>query len=130
MKKLLLIILLINFMSPVFAFEDYMIVSKIPVKSVAVENNKIINVNPLFTIDNEKKIIILSPISTGKTKITVNTIEDEKIIEVKITNKKTSLKPQEGFEYFQMDDPPFEIEIPEPPAVIDIPTPLTTGGHN
>ena len=130
MKKILLTILLINFMLPAFAFEDYMIVSKTPVKSVTAENNKIVEDKPVFTIDNEKKILILTPVSSGKTKIIVNTTEGEKIFDIKITDKKTTIKPQEGFEYFQIDNPPEEIEIPEPPEAIDVPQPPNERGNS
>ena len=130
MKKILLTILLINFMLPAFAFEDYMIVSKTPVKSVTAENNKIVEVEPVFTIDNEKKIIILTPVSTGKTKIIINTAEGKKILDIKITDKKTTIKSDEGFEYFQIDNPPGEIEIPEPPETIDIPQPPNERGNS
>ena len=130
MKKIISTILLINFMLPAFAFEDYMIVSKTPVKSVTAENNKIVEVKPVFTIDNEKKIIILTPISSGKTKIIVNTTEGEKIFDIKITDKKTTIKSDEGFEYFQIDNPPEEIEIPEPPETIDVPQPPNERGNS
>ena len=49
----------------------------------------------------------------------INTADGEKIIDVKITDKKTTIKPEEGFEYFEMDIPPEEIEIPEPPFIPD-----------
>lgn len=119
MKKILLTILFINFMLPALAFEDYMIVSNSIVKSIAVGNDKILDAKPVYTIDNEKKIIILTPLSEGKTKLLINTADGEKIIDVKITDKKTTIKPEEGFEYFEMDIPPEEIEIPEPPFIPD-----------
>lgn len=106
-------------MLPALAFEDYMIVSNSIVKSIAVENDKILDAKPVYTIDNEKKIIILTPLSEGKTKLLINTADGEKIIDVKITDKKTTIKPEEGFEYFEMDIPPEEIEIPEPPFIPD-----------
>ncbi len=117
MKKFLLTILLINCMLPALAFEDYMIISNSIVKSITVENNEILDAKPVYTIDNEKKIIILTPLKEGKTKIFITTIDSEKIIDVKITDKQTTLKPEEGFEYFEIDIPPEEIEIPEPPLV-------------
>lgn len=104
-------------MLPALAFEDYMIISNSIVKSITVENNEILDAKPVYTIDNEKKIIILTPLKEGKTKIFITTIDSEKIIDVKITDKQTTLKPEEGFEYFEIDIPPEEIEIPEPPLV-------------
>lgn len=116
MKKFILTILLINIIQPALAFEDYMIVSNSIVKSVTVQNKNIIEAQPVFTISNEKKIIILTPLAEGKTDIIINTSDGEKILNVKITDKKTFIKPAEGFEYFQMDNPPDVIEIPEPPV--------------
>ena len=130
MKKIISTFLLMNCILPAFAFEDYMLVSEAPVKSVMVENNKILEAKPVFTIDNQKKIIILTPVSSGKTKVILTTAEGEKILDIKITDKKTTIKPQEGFEYFQIDTPPEEIEIPEPPEAIDLPLPPDNGGKN
>ena len=74
MKKFILTILLINIIQPALAFEDYMIVSNSIVKSVTVQNKNIIEAQPVFTISNEKKIIILTPLAEGKTDIIINTI--------------------------------------------------------
>ncbi len=125
MKKILLTVLLSTM--PVYAFEDYMIISTSPVKSVTVQNQDIINVKPVFTIDNEKKIIIVTPKSKGKTKINVNLYDSEKTIDVKVTEDSTTLKPQNGFNYFLMDTPPQKPEIPLPPANSILPTPPKGG---
>lgn len=42
-----------------FAFEDYLIMSSVPVKSVVSQDNEIITAVPVFTIDNAKQTIIL-----------------------------------------------------------------------
>ncbi len=129
MKKILLTILLTNLILPAFSFEDYIIISKTPVKSVTTENIGVVEAKPVFTIDNKKKLIILTPISTGKGKIIVTTTDGKKeILNVKIADKKTDIKPHEGFRYFRISPPPEGIEIPKPPAAIDIPQPLRGNG--
>lgn len=117
MKKLLITILLICNISPAIAFENYMILSESPIKSVSTQNNIVI-AKPIFTINNEKKIVILTPQKTGKTKIFIKLTDgNENIIEVKVTNKKTDIKELKGFEYFTMDMPPDKIDIPLPPKL-------------
>ncbi|MBQ8168544.1 hypothetical protein IJZ97_03915 [bacterium] len=125
MKKILLTILLTAL--PACAFEDYMIISSVPVKSVSVENSEILQAQPLFTIDNQKKVIIVTPKSKGKTKINVNFFDGTKTLDVKVYENKTMIKPQEGFNYFLMDFPPQEPYIPLPPANLILPEPPKGG---
>ena len=54
MKKILLTILLLS--TPASAFEDYMVISNQPVKSVSVQNPEVLDSSVLLTIDNQKKI--------------------------------------------------------------------------
>lgn len=114
MKKLLITILLMT--SPAFAYENYMIISDVPIKSVYVENDKILDAKPVFTISNEKKILILTPKNTGKTKIFVDLNENSKILDVDVTKKITKIKPEKGFDYFAIDEPPKGIELLPPPG--------------
>ncbi len=121
MKKLLLTLLILN--SPVQAFENYMIISSSPVKSVTVQNKEILDADPVFTIDNQKKVIVITPKSKGKTKIHVELFDNTKTIDIKIEKDKTLIKPQEGFNYFSVDIPPEEYIIPLPPANEILPEP-------
>ena len=116
MKKFLTIIILFNTTLPALSFEDLMIISKSPVKKVSVQDEAIVNVRPVFTIYNEKKILLVTPIKTGKTKIITDTTDGQEILEINISKKKTNVKPNEKFDYFSMDMPPEAIEIPEPPT--------------
>jgi len=125
MKKILLTILLT--VTPAYAFEEYMIISNMPVKSVTVQNPEIVKVQPVFTIDNEKKIIILTPLTNGKTKINIERVNDKKTLEVKISEDLTKIKPQDGFNYFSIDIPPENFIIPLPPANEILPKPPKGG---
>lgn len=121
MKKLLLTLLILS--APVQAFENYMIISSSPVKSVTVENSKILDADPVFTIDNQKKIIVITPKSKGKTKINIDLFDNEKTIDIKIEKEKTIIKSLDGFNYFPVDIPPEEFLIPLPPANAILPEP-------
>lgn len=114
MKRLLTILLLTA--TPACAFEDYMIISNSPVRAIIVENPEILNARPIFTIENEKKIILVTPQAKGKTRILVDLFGATKNIEVKVENNSTKLKPQEGFNYFVMDIPPQELPLALPPT--------------
>ena len=114
---------------PAAAFENYMIISNTPVKSVAVKDPEIADVIPVFTIDNQKKILLLKSKKKGSTKLFVKYTTEEKVLEVKVTAKSTKIKPVDGFEYFVMDEPPAEIEIPAPPANPVIPPPVIKDGE-
>lgn len=121
MKKLILTILLTT--TPACAFEDYMIISNSPVKSVAVQNQEILDAKPVFTIDNKKKVIIITPKSNGKTKINIDLFDKKETLDVKIDTNKTTIKPHKGFNYFSVDIPPEEYIIPLPPANEILPEP-------
>lgn len=121
MKKLILTIILTA--TPACAFEDYMIISNSPVKSVAVQNQEILDAKPVFTINNEKKVIIITPKANGKTKINIDLFDKKESIDIKIDKEKTTIKPHKGFNYFSVDIPPEEYIIPLPPANEILPEP-------
>lgn len=115
MKQFILTILLLS--SPVFAFEDYMIISNHPVKFVRAQDKEILDVFVLSTIDNQKKNIIITPKKVGKTKIVVNFAnnEDSEKIDVKVTENRTFMNVPSDFKLFLLDVPPKAVEIPQPP---------------
>ncbi|MBE7709747.1 MAG: hypothetical protein E7Z93_04780 [Cyanobacteria bacterium SIG32] len=121
MKKLLLTFLILS--APVYAFENYMVISNSPVKSVTVQNKEILDAKPVFTIDNQKKIIIITPKSNGKTKINIDLFDKKETLDIKIDTDKTTIKLHKGFNYFSIDIPPEEYIIPLPPANEILPEP-------
>ena len=123
MKKILLTILFL--VSPVYAFENYMLISNVPVKSVSVAESEILEAKTLYTIDNMKKIIVVTPKKEGKTSININLYNANKKIDVKISNKVTKFYNTDGFTLFEMDSPPSEVYIPSPPQKVEIFSPPT-----
>ena len=115
MKKVLLTLLIMS--SPAFAFQDYLIISKQPVKSVSVSDPEILDITPLYTIDNQKKVLILNPKQIGKTKIKVTRFGSERYINVKVSDEKTDIKHRIGdFHCFILDTPPEKMEVLPPPV--------------
>ncbi len=122
MKKTLLTILLAT--APAYGFEEYMIISNSAVKSVAVQNQEILEAKPVFTIDNQKKIILITPLKEGKTKLNINLIDNKKeTLDIKIETEKTNIKQNKNFNYFAIDIPPENLLVPLPPANGILPDP-------
>lgn len=120
MKKILSTILLLCTSLPAMAFEDLMIVSDEPVRKVFIQDSSIADVRPVFTISNEKKIILVTPLKSGKTVIVVDTTAGAKSLELKVSRRNTTINQQDGFTYFSMDMPPEAIDIPLPPVNEDL----------
>lgn len=105
MKKLILLILTATICSPALAFDDYVIISARPIRYVNVQNDEILTIRPVSTIDNDKKLLIMTPKKVGKTKINVFSGEEVRTIEVNVTEKSTEIQPTDGFEYYIIDEP-------------------------
>lgn len=105
--------------TPAFAYENYMIISKLPVKSISVKNQEILSVKPVFTIDNSKKNIILQPVTQGKTQLEIDLYNAIVHIDVKVEKDKTYIKKHDGFNYFVIDSPPKPHPILDPPLMGD-----------
>lgn len=121
MKKFILTILLIT--SPAFAFEDYMLISPDAVRTVSVQNKEILDANVLFTIDNEKKFVIITPKKVGETKINLHTENGSKNIKVFVSKNDTKIEAPNEIESYILDIPPENPYIPLPPANIILPAP-------
>ena len=117
MKKLFLTALILMNILPAAAFENYMIISNTPVKSVAVKDPEIADVIPVFTIDNNKQTIIITPQKKGKAEITVNLVDKDVTVIVEITQEQTIFKADNDFAFFPMDIPDEAIEVLPPPDI-------------
>lgn len=106
MKKIFLLINLIIFVQlQVFALEDCIIYSENPVKSVYSEDENVLEIIPLYNIDNTKNTMILRPKQAGKTLIIIETTDGEAYLDAEITEDKTILPELENLKYFVLDKP-------------------------
>ena len=117
MKRIILILIIIFLTKlPVLAYENCFLISNSPVRSVIVENTDIVDAKPVFTIDNQKKIIIITAKRSGSTKILVKHPDNvDAILEVKITDKSTKVNLPSGFECYTIDETPDSVDILFPP---------------
>ena len=109
--------------SPALAYEDYMVISDEAVQSVSVQKENLLDAKILFTIDNEKKFVILTPKNIGETKVYLKTNNGQKKLDVQVSEDKTNIKSTEGITCYELDAPPEAPYIPLPPANIILPDP-------
>ena len=88
-----------------YAFEDYIITSDKPVKSVHSSNSSVVSVTPFFTIDNAKNIILAKALNSGRAVIIIKTEDGEQAVNVKVSKDKTVLSQEDGLSYFKLDIP-------------------------
>ena len=112
MKKFLLAFLLLTM--PVQAYENFMIISEAPIKSIQVQNEKIITTKPVTTLVNDKRFLMLTPVNIGKSKLYLTLDKEIKVIDVKVHEKVTLIEPIKGFIYLPIDAPPEPVEIIKP----------------
>lgn len=103
--KLFCVLFILALAMPVYAFEDYVMISNYPIRYVNVQDDEILTIRPVSTIDNEKKLLILTPKKAGKTKINVFAGEEVQTIKVKITESTTEIEHVDGFAYYVIDKP-------------------------
>ena len=108
MKKLILILSIILVPLHANAFEDYVIVSENPVKSVYCEDDEIAAIVPFFTIDNSKNTLLLKSKNEGNTLIVIETTEGEAFINIEVKENETIIPKLEGLHYFILDIPSTE----------------------
>ena len=120
--SLFLLLVFVNIIFPVYAFEDYVITTNGKLTDISVEDNSIIDVYPLITVMNDKNTLIVTPLKVGETRFCV--LKNNKNIcmfNVQVEENKTTINEVEGFEILSIDIPEeFDIveeylEIDEPP---------------
>ena len=125
-KKNLILLTSIMFLSPAFAFEDYILMSDGKLTDIKIQHNDIIDVYPMITILNDKNTLIIHPLKEGSTKFTVVKNDKEKFLfNVDVNENNTTISSKEGFEMFSVDTPPgnddfsdLDIEkLDEPPFI-------------
>lgn len=115
MKKAFITLLIMLSASQVFAFQDYVILTDKPVKFVYSADRNIATIKPLYTIGNERNILILHCVGLGKTSINVNFGDSKEVLKIKVSENETKISPKKGFVYQAVDEPPYALDILEPP---------------
>ena len=117
MKKFLILTAFIIFSLQAQAYDDYIMTSDKPVKSVKSSDESVVKIRPVFTIDNNKQTIIITPQKKGKAEITVNLVDKDVTVIVEITQEQTIFKADNDFAFFTMDIPDEAIEVLPPPDI-------------
>lgn len=120
MKKIILTTLIFLTALQAQAFEDVVLATDGKVSNLKIEDNSIINVYPLATIQNEKNILFIIPIKNGKTMFSLMKNETDKFeFEVDVKEDETIISERVGFEAISLDEPPeiLDYEIDLPPVI-------------
>ena len=116
MYKIVIPLIFLLSTSTVFAFQDCIIESDGKLTDISIENNKIVDVYPIFTVMNERNTLYIHPLKEGQTRICVLKNGKQKVMfNVQITENETTIDDIEGFDILTIDEPPEEIDIDEPP---------------
>ena len=90
-----------------YAFEDCIITTKGKLTDIRIENNQVIDVYPIVTVENRKNTLVVHPLKEGITCFTVMKNYKEKFLfHVNVTEDKTLIKEVEGFNIQVLDKPP------------------------
>ncbi|MBE7703843.1 MAG: hypothetical protein E7Z89_07330 [Cyanobacteria bacterium SIG28] len=74
---------------------------------IRIENNQIIDVYPIVTIENKKNTLVVHPLKEGITCFTVMKNYKEKyLFHVNVTENETLIKEVDGFDIQVLDKPP------------------------
>lgn len=113
MKKVLIIISILLIQLQAQAFEDYIVLSDLPVKHAYSKDESVFSVEPFYTIDNKKNTLVLKSKSEGKTTLVIENENADYSTEVTVTDKETIIQPMEGFSFFVLDI----VDKPEKPIL-------------
>ena len=119
MKKIILIFLIFFFTLQAQAFEDVILSAEEKISNIKIEEDSIINVNHLTTIQNKKNILFILPKREGKTKLFLTKKNKQYVFEIEVKKEKTYVEKKEDFEIVSLDTPPnfFDYQIDIPPII-------------
>lgn len=113
------------------AFEECMIMANGKLTDISIVDDAIVEINSLITIMNEKNILVVSPLKTGKTKVSViKNNKDRIIFNIEVLENKTIIDKVEGFEILALDEPSESFELDEPPVGFELDEPPFLNGEN
>ena len=120
-KNFLLTALIFITALSVQAYQDCIIINNDKITDINIEDNTIIDVYPLITVMNEKNILFVHPLKSGKTRFCA--LKNNKkvvLFEVEADDFETKIIHPEGFEVLSVDAPDEEpeFELDEPPTEV------------
>ena len=99
--------------------KSQILLNKSNIGNIKIQYNDVVDVFPMVTISNEKNTLVVHPLKEGQTKVSVTKNDKEKVIfDVNVTDEKTTISEEPGFETFTIDCPPgyyeyyFELDVP------------------
>ena len=116
MYKWLLTLLLLSICLQSHALEDYIITTDGKLSDIKIQDESIVEIIPLVTIDNKKNTIFVFPKKTGVTSFTIKKDSCENyLFHVKVEDNRTIISDIKGFKVIAMDNPPADFELDLPP---------------
>ena len=102
------------------AYEDCIVINNGKITDISIEDNTIVDVYPLVTVNNNKNTLIFHPLKDGKTRVCA--LKNNKNIimfNVEINDLKTIVNAPDGFEVFTLDTPTGEADftLDSPPII-------------
>lgn len=118
MKKIILIFLIFLTALQAQAFEDFVLSTDGKISNIKIEDNSIVNINPLTTILNEKNTLFIIPQKLGETSFSLQKNNETFKFSIKIDEEKTTISEIDGFEIVSLDTHPIilDCEIDAPPV--------------
>ena len=120
MKKNFLIALIMLTTLQTQAFEECIITTDGKLTDIKIENNQVVDIYPLITIMNDRNTLFVKPLKEGETSFSI--LKNGKNIykfDIKISENKTEISEEKGFQILTLDAPPqqYEIELDTPPQI-------------
>ena len=113
------------------AFEECIIMANGKLTDISIVDDAIVEIKSLITIMNEKNILVVSPLKTGKTKVSViKNNKDRIIFNIEVLENKTIIDKVEGFEILALDEPSEGFKLDEPPVGFELDEPPFLNGEN
>src|SRR5574344_7559 len=105
-NKVLMLFILMLVATPAFAYENFILLSDGEISNVSVKDNKIISVEPVVTLTNEKKSAIITSLKIGNTEFSFNKGKRLVTFKVKVNQDKTVISNVAGVKFIPIDLPP------------------------
>lgn len=103
----------------VMAFDDYIVLSKMPVKKVVSSDEEVVRANVLTTLMNEKDTVLVKSVAKGKAVLSFEFYGSKIDVPFEVKDKKTTfkLKDTDTLQFVKIDIPPEYLEVDEPPVL-------------